>query len=167
MSDEQYGKPIAEEDAHRMFALYYDIKKRSVPKIQAALAGDDEALRYYCGRPGKDPLAEDWGFVFSRDFLQDLLQKAESQGADCLFVFYGAKRLADLGPEEQQDTTERDGRPTLLLIPAVYHEVTNPTDNEFTLLRGDGGQYPGTGGDTIPDGAPVRLPAGFTKGKYH
>lgn len=166
MSEEKFGRAISEADAQTIFNRWMSIKERCWQKINDALTGDEEAQRYYCGRPGKPKASEDWAFVFDRECIQLLLDNMDEAGADCAFFFHGAKGAKDSQPTEPGGPPDPDGRPTLMLFPAKYHEVNGAEEEEFTIFRDRGIQYPGTGGD-IPRGkGAYELPAGFTKGKY-
>ena len=165
MSDEVFGRPIKEADADKIFDRFMNIKRRCCSKFQEVLANDAEALRYYCGRPGKDPMEEDWAFVFSRESLDHLIKNMDELGADGIFVFYGAKGADDAEPSGNDP--DMNGRPTLMMFPSKYHEVEDQMAVEFELFKDRGIQYPGTGGDTLPAKGPAAIPVSFTKGKYY
>ncbi|WP_143307211.1 hypothetical protein [Chitinophaga vietnamensis] len=146
----KFGKPIDVNSATQLFTSYIRIRERSIEKISKALEGDDEAIRYYCGRPDKrlDPLTEDMAFYFDKQTLTSMLTKILEDKADGFVLFHGARPEWDA--ETGEDTSKiPKGRPTIMVFPFKCEEDQVPTLREsysFYNLTDVGEEHPGTGG---------------------
>lgn len=167
MAEESFGAHIDRPTAERYFKKFMEIKSRSLPKIKQALQGDDDALRYYCGRPeATNPVAEDWAFVFDKESIDRLRNSVISHGADGIFVFYAAKDVSGLPLQLPPNPNDVDGRPTLMIFPYKQHEPATANGTEFEILLDDGEQHPGSGGGKADGYEIPSLPDGFTEGQY-
>ena len=162
----KFGGPINRPDADILFNRFVDIKKRSADKIKTALAGDAEAIRFYCGKDDIGVLS-DLAFIFDKETLVPVITRILENKADGFILFNGARAEKD-----SVDASDVDGRPTLILFP--YKEGEQPIEGNdrkvIELLLTDGEEHPGTGGS--PDGDsmkvnPVTLPLRFLPNEYY
>lgn len=170
----RFGRPITADEANDLFKRFIDIKSRSAEKIREALKGDDEAIRYYCGRPDFQPECEDLAFIFDKQSLTQILKKVLSSEADGFVIFNGARSNDSIGSDGQ--STDISGRPTLMIFPCKFEEATEAgrkDDVDVINLLNDGEQHPGTGGlpgdsnSTRPTTLPSELPVVFRTGDIH
>ena len=145
----QLGQRISHSDAEIMFKRLMAIKDRSVKKIREALKDDDEALRYYCGRPdAKVPEWQDIAFFFDLDTLRHINQRIADFEGDGMVIFSAAR-----AKEDSED--DFNGRPTAIVLPykkikSAPQESANSQnamldDESYEVSSGDGDQHPGSG----------------------
>ncbi len=144
----QFGKPITHDDADLLFDRFIKIKTRSCDKIRDALAGDFEAIRYYCGRTGGVPANEDQAYVFTKESLTAIMNNILAGKADGMILFNGARGWND-SLDENGTPTDVSGRPTLIMFPFYFKtgddQITPGGDGDLIPLLDDGDEHPGTG----------------------
>ena len=174
MSEYVFGQPISKSEADKLFENFIRIKQRTAGILQEALKGDEEALRYYCGRKEKNPVLEDWAYVFNKASLQHVMKKIDSGEADGVFIFHGMRHAAPnvtqaaYADASDASAGETSGKPIMMIFPAKYIETTDEDAIGFMLLAGDGVEHPGTGGGEITtvDAEEIKLPESFKKRQY-
>jgi len=147
MAQPRYGQPVDRPNAHRHFGLFIGVKKRSHGKIKGILNGDDEAIRYYCGKPNTDPVREDLAYIFDKDSLRTILEKLNKNEAHGVAIFNGVRSQTDSEIEKTGTYSDVNGRPTLMIFPFKYTvPERKDIDSDLKILLDDGSEHPGTGG---------------------
>lgn len=166
MAHKKFGGHIDRAPADVLFNRYIEIKKRSNQKIRECLAGDDEAIRFYCGKATMG-LNDDLAYIFDAASLTPVISRILSGEANAIIVFNGARARED-SVDDNGNIIDEDGRPTVLLFPCKF-KAGNPeqrSEDEFENVLTDGEEHPGTGGSV---GTPllargfVRLPEKFLR----
>ncbi len=143
------GRAIKKEEAIADINRYLEFRDTTQKKIVEMLEADAETrgnkslLQYY-----KD---EENSFFFSIKLLKELIAKGESNGADCIRIYYGAA----VRPTEAASITLFDemkineGSSTLVLMPckltvdSTSQEITKVENVIYSDGGDNGGQWPG------------------------
>jgi len=146
MAQSRYGEPVDRPNANRHFKLFIGVKNRSHRKIKGILKGDDEAIRYYCGK-SDTPVNEDLAYIFDKDSLRTILSKLYNSEAHGVAIFNGVRSKEDSEIEKTGTYSDIDGRPTLMIFPFKYTDPERKDiDSNLKILLDDGSEHPGTGG---------------------
>lgn len=155
MGPKKYGRKINEADANRHFGLFIKLKTKAHIALKEALKGNDDALRYYCGKMGNFPEGEDLAFIFDREAIEDLVKLLCTKEADGLVIFPGVRQKEDSvmdkpGPDGKVQYGDRNGRPTVMVFSYKYEDAYNKDTSAILIDTKNGSEHPGTGGRSRP-----------------
>jgi hypothetical protein len=143
-----YGKRISVAEGNGLLTRMMTIRQRFDGAIDTMTENDAEAHRYYCGG--------DAIYIFGKDSLKSLWDRAKGADTDCIFAVFPASR------------DDQAGRPTLMVFIYVkgddgkYHLVPDPNkgsddglehpggNGTFTLEKDEEGMY------RIPETIPLK-----------
>lgn len=145
----KFGRPISKADAERLYKSFIKVKQRTHDKFKESLAGDPEALRFFCGKEDSEPATDDIAYVFDKKAVEHLMAKMTEKEADGLIIFHGIRSKED-SKDDDGKFTDVDGRPTVMLFPYKYadHVAEGATEPDLLVMNedNDGTEHPGTGG---------------------
>ncbi len=169
--NQKFGKPILQADADKMFERSKLIKDRCRDKLLEALAGDEEAIRFYVGkRIGENTFKEDTAFVFTKDSLAKIIGRIIVNEADGMVLFNAARGEND--NEVNGEITDSKGRPTVIMFPFKFtkpDQALEDDEDNLTNLLDEGFEHPGTG-DGDDDGTILtrsKIPQVFRPDQIH
>jgi hypothetical protein len=145
----KHGQPITREQGNKHFETFIRIKKRVVTRFKQLLDGDDEAVRFYCGRKEGLPTKEDIAYIFDKEAIEKILVMLEKNTAHGIIVFSGVREKKDSQIGNTNTFNDVNGRPTVMLFPFAYETPENKNASRLFVALDDGTEHPGTAGDSL------------------